>query len=68
MLHLQGRLRPDTIAQAYYQQFPEACWEDIVILLCEDYNLKHLATAEIVKKHIPTKDSDYRPAVSSYLH
>ena len=50
-LKLEGKLRLDTIAEAYYQQFPEACWEDIVYILCEDYFLKRLANDEIVNKY-----------------
>ena len=55
----QGELRPDTIAQYYIQQYPQACWETIAKLLCQDYRLKRLAIAEVVERRIePPHASD----------
>ena len=43
-------LSPFTIAKEYIKQAPQACWEDIVKYLCEDFLEKELA-AKIAKKH-----------------
>ena len=54
-----GRLSVFTIAQAYYDEHPKACWEDIIRSLCKRFRKNRLSSDTAERHSIPWSHSRY---------